>query len=152
MNYFCVFVHFASPEAIHRAHNDIKTLNFVLKPRYANYNDARRAMIEYVNRFFDNVYGVGAWKHIPEKLPSTPRNNTGFRDFEAGYFCTEDAASWKLSVWNKIADNGILFNSEKVEKVFDIDILQVYEPPDSDIEVDPPKIKLFSHNSVFFHQ
>jgi len=126
MNYYCVFVHFDNSKALHLAHNDIKTLNFILKRRYASYIDARRGSIAYVNAFFDKVYGVGAWKHLPENIPATPLN--GFQSFTDGYFCTEDANSWKLSLWHKKTD-GYLYKTSKVDKIFDVDILEVYEPP-----------------------
>lgn len=134
MNYFCVFVHFNSPEALHIAHNDIKMLNFVLKNRYVTYKEARLASIKYVNDFFDHVYGVGVWKHLPENIPLYDKDH-----LPDGYSCTEDPSSWKLTVWNKETHPGLIYNFDRVEKMFDVDIIQVYEYNNDD-HANSPKI------------
>ena len=141
MNYYCVFVHFHTHDALHIAHNDIKMQDFVLKARFLNYKNARRASIHYINKFFDKVYGVGQWKHLPADIPPTPKSYSDRHLLPEGYSCTEDPSSWKLSVWNKIIKPGLIYNCDRVEKLFDVDILQVYEYDDDEDDYrDSPKI------------
>lgn len=150
MNYYCVFVHFNSHESLHLAHNDIKMKDFVLKSRYACYKDARRASIDYINNFFDKVYGVGEWKHLPAEIPCSPKSHLEREAMPEGYSCTEDPSSWKLTVWNKVLQPGFIYNYDRLEKLFDVDILQVYEYIDD--YRDSPKIKRTTSQPLFFNE
>lgn len=137
MNCFCVFIHYTDPYALHLAHNDIKVLDFVLQPRFHTLRDARRASIQYINDFFDETCGVGVWKHLPNKIPITPVKESGWNHFKDGFICTDTPGCWKLSVWEKNLKKGLIYNNSKVTKLFDVDILQVYEKPLPDYRDEP---------------
>ena len=135
MKHYCVFIKFNGPKELHLVHNDIKAQNFILSKTFTSIVEAKKASIKYINRFFDNNYD--SWNHLPEKIPITPESLIEWEEFDYGYICTDDPQMWRLSMWNKIQTKGIIFNSFEIVKIFDVDILEVYEEPESDDEEGP---------------
>jgi len=127
---YTVFVRFDNVKALHLAHSDIKQLNFILKQRLLNLNEARNAAIKYINDFFDKIYGLGAWKHLPENIEPTPSDKADLRlwtNFKEGIFCTENPGDWKFCIWEKKLKRGFFYHSYEIHKLFEVEVLFVYE-------------------------
>jgi hypothetical protein len=122
---FTLYIKYITPEALHCAHSHIKSLDFILGPSQCTLDEAHDVAIAYINQYFSGITEQVAWV---KKLPPTPKTELEWDAIKPGYFCTESALAWELTVWKKVKYNGAffsVFSSFKIEEIFRIKILQV---------------------------
>jgi len=124
---FSLIIRFLKPEILHKAHPNVKTLEFVLGDNESGVVSAHAKAVKYINLYFGTIDEPVQWINL---VPATPNNQKEWDAIPTGYFCTESPVKWELTVWKKTKSNGILFHAYIVEEIFKITILQVHSCPD----------------------
>lgn len=123
---YYVSITYHSPKILHKVHNDIKNLSFILgEYYYFNLDDARSFAIKYINETF----AVLSDKPLPYILtvPIKPDSKSEWDAMPLGPFCCEQPFRWKINAYFKHRIKGFIFDSFHIEKLFHINIIQVHK-------------------------
>lgn len=120
---YCVSVCYNSPAILHKVHNDVKNLQFVIGNSFIQLDQARAHAIKYINNTME-ILSESTLPYITS-VPMKPETSNEWNMMPDGLFCCEHPFRWKIYVYNKIRIKGFLFDSFKFVKIFHINIIQV---------------------------